>query len=190
MSRPGGVTSSRAPTRCPTRALPTGGDRHTAVADLGLDRPDELVLDGVADFEVTDADPAADPCAAVGSGRGDLRGRELRFENGDAPVELCLLLEEVEQRRIVGEVAVLTSISEPLAQLGTDADSQPFEYDAQVFVSPSRDQQAVIDGRCGQYVSPWAPLCEGRKGSNRCHRSCWRRERGAMGPAVYFRCVG
>jgi hypothetical protein len=68
-------------------------DRHTAVADLGLDRANELVLHDVADFKVTDADPAADPCAAIGSGRGDLRGREARFENGDPPVELCLLLE-------------------------------------------------------------------------------------------------
>jgi hypothetical protein len=83
------------------------GDRHTAVADVGLDRADELVLHDVAGFEVTDADPAADSCAAIGSGRGDLRGREARFEKGDPLVELCLLLEEVEERRIVGEVAVL-----------------------------------------------------------------------------------
>jgi hypothetical protein len=119
---------------------------------LGSIAPTSSYSTVFADFEVTDADPAADPGAAVGSGRGDLRRRELRFENGDAPVELCLLLEQVEQRRIVGEVAVLTSVSEPLAQLGTDAASQPFEFDAQVFVSPGRDQQAVISGRCGQCV--------------------------------------
>jgi hypothetical protein len=90
-------------------------DRHPAVADLGLDRTNELVLHDAADFKVTDADAAADSGAAVGSGRGDLRGRELRFENGDAPVELCLLLEEVEERRIIGEVAILTSVAQPLA---------------------------------------------------------------------------
>ena len=69
------------------------GDRHTAFADLGLDRPNELVFHDVADFEVTDADPAADSRAAIGSGRRDLRGRELRFEKGDPLVELYLLLE-------------------------------------------------------------------------------------------------
>ena len=78
--------------------------RHTAVADLGLDRPDEFVLHVLPTSRSRTRTRLPIPGAAVGRGRGDLRRRELRFENGDAQVDLCLLLEQVEQRRIAGEV--------------------------------------------------------------------------------------
>ena len=71
------------------------------VPDIGLDRADKFVLGNLAAVAVPHADATADPSRTVRGRRDDARRRSLRLENRDSPLEPCLLLELVEEGRIV-----------------------------------------------------------------------------------------
>jgi hypothetical protein len=86
-------------------------DRHTTVADIGFDRPDKLVLGNLAAVAVPHAHAAADPSRTVPCRPDDARLRRLRLLERDPPFELRLLLEQVEQQRIVGMPSSRTSRS-------------------------------------------------------------------------------
>jgi hypothetical protein len=88
------------------------GDRDPTVASVGLERADQLVL-GRRTVCVADANNAANPGVAVGSGSGDLGDRELCLKRCDPALELPLLLEQIVKRWVFGQVAVLTGVPHP-----------------------------------------------------------------------------
>ena len=131
------------------------GDRDTAGVDVRLERADQLVLDRGA-VTVADTDDAADSGAAVPGRRDDLGGCQLRLEQSDPPLQLRLLLEQVLQREVVGEVAVVPRLTQTVGELAPCLVAQAVELAVALRVAVRADQQGLV--RVPRDVSRPAPF--------------------------------
>jgi hypothetical protein len=163
----GQATVTISPAATPSRARPTGRlDRHTPLAAGSLDRPDQLVLERLVRLKVAQPDGAADAGTPVPVWFCDPRRRQPRLERGDPPLELGLLLERVDERRVVFEVAVRSRVAEPLADRSATLGSQLLELRTEpLVVSPATaargwSSSAGGNGRSG--AASRAPSCEPR----------------------------
>jgi hypothetical protein len=106
-------------TRAMAEQSPPNGspDRDTPRTDAGLDRPDELVFGDVAVVEVAHKHGAPDSGTAVDRRSGDPRRREVSGQRGDSRLELGLLLEQFEESRVVGDVAVEARLAQPIGHV-------------------------------------------------------------------------
>ena len=91
------------------------------------------------------ADAAADPSRTVSGRRDDARRRSLRLENRDSPLELCLLLEQVEEGRIV-RVAVFPNLTELLGHLLAAERTQRLELRTQLAIAVSGNDMSSTIG--------------------------------------------
>jgi nucleotide-binding universal stress UspA family protein len=121
-------------------------DRHTTAADIGFDRPDKLVLGNLAAVAVPQAHAAADPSCTVRCRPDDARRRHLRFEERDPPFELRLLLEQVEQQRIVG-IALLAHVAELLPHLPAAYSPQRLKLSTELRVADGGNKHVGVVAR-------------------------------------------
>jgi hypothetical protein len=119
------------------------GDRDPTVASVGLERADQFVL-GRRTVCVADANNAANPGAAVGSGSGDLGGREFSLEREDAAFELLLLLEQIVKGGVVGQVAVLAGVPHPFGEVAPRVGPKKLDFAAETLVSLGADQHCRV----------------------------------------------
>jgi hypothetical protein len=134
---------SRTRTLMKKRLADRSGDRDSTVASVGLEWADQLVL-GRRTVGVADADEAADPGLAVGSGSGDLGGRELSPERDDAAFELLLLLEQIVKGGVVGQVAILAGVPHPFGEDTPRVGAKKLEVAAETLVSLGADQNGRV----------------------------------------------
>jgi hypothetical protein len=151
-------------------------DGHATVPDIGLDRADNFVLGNLAAVAVPHADAAADPSRTVSGRRDDARRRSLRLENRDSPLELCLLLKQGEEGRIV-RVAVFANLTELLGHLLAAERPQRLELRTQLAMTVSGNEHVVDDrgGECAHRtpLSVGECLCQVRLGEPALEIAIW-----------------
>src|SRR5215211_5887395 len=114
------------------RAADRRGGRDAARRRIALQRADELAVEALAAAEIANANDGSDRGATAARRRRHLDDGKLRFEHRDPLLQLRPLVEQLDKRGVVVEIAVAARLPHELGETPSLLGPKPLELvDAQ-----------------------------------------------------------